>query len=83
MRSSAARISLEGGDELMATLTTRGRKRMTASKFALPGKRYPIHDMAHARNALARGSANASPHEYAIIKRKVYHRYPSLNPKKK
>lgn len=40
----------------MAKLTARGRKRMSASKFALSGKRYPIHDRAHAANAKARAT---------------------------
>jgi hypothetical protein len=42
----------------MAPLTTRGRKRMTSSKFAYidsQGERHlPINDKAHVRNALAR-----------------------------
>ena len=39
------------------TLTTRGRKKLEDSDFALPGKRkYPVHDKAHTRNALARAA---------------------------
>jgi len=38
-------------------LTGKARKRLEDSDFALPGKRkYPIHDKAHVRNALARAA---------------------------
>lgn len=38
-------------------LTGNARKRLADSDFALPGKRkYPIHDKAHVRNALARAA---------------------------
>lgn len=41
----------------MARLTARGRRRLSRSKFAQPGKRkYPIHDRAHAANAKARAT---------------------------
>jgi hypothetical protein len=39
----------------MTTLTTKLRKSIPASQFALPEQRaYPIEDKAHARNAKAR-----------------------------
>jgi hypothetical protein len=62
----------------MAKLTTRGRKRMKAAKFALPGKRYPISDAAHARNALARVAQHGTPAEKATVRRKVKARFPSI-----
>jgi hypothetical protein len=62
----------------MAKLTTAARKRIPASKFALPGGRYPIEDEAHARDALARASANATPHEQAVIRAHVHHAYPNM-----
>jgi hypothetical protein len=38
----------------MGVLTSAGREHIKSSNFAIPGKRkYPIHDIAHARNALA------------------------------
>lgn len=38
-------------------LSTASRKKLPAGKFALPSKRkYPIHDAAHVRNALARAA---------------------------
>jgi hypothetical protein len=59
-------------------LTTAGRKQIKASNFALPGSRYPIHDISHARNALSRVSANGTPSEKAAVRRKVYSKYPGL-----
>jgi len=41
----------------MTTLTTKKRKAIPKSEFALPEKRaYPIEDKAHARNAKARAA---------------------------
>lgn len=62
----------------MSKLTAKGRNSIAAKNFALPGKRYPIHDTAHARNALARVAQNGTPAEKATVRRKVYAKYPSL-----
>jgi hypothetical protein len=72
----------------MARLTTRARKGLSKSQFALPGKgegaegkgagSYPINDPAHARAALSRAAQHASPSERATIKAKVKKRYPSI-----
>ena len=40
----------------MAKLTAAARKQIPASKFALPGGRYPIEDKSHAANAKARAT---------------------------
>ena len=41
----------------MARLTSKRRKKLKKSSFALPGSRkYPVHDKAHARNAKARAT---------------------------
>ena len=55
----------------MAVLTTAARKAIPASKFALPGGRYPIEDKAHARNALARVSQFGTPEEKSKVRLKV------------
>ena len=58
----------------MAKLTTAARKKLPASKFALPGiKKYPVNDKAHAINAKARATqqekrGNISP----VTKRRVF-----------
>jgi hypothetical protein len=60
-------------------LAYKARKNLPSSDFALPQKRkYPIHDMKHARNALSRVSAHGSPAEKKTIKAKVRKRYPSI-----
>lgn len=72
----------------MAKLTHKQRKGMKKGAFALPGKKtkknpagrggYPIPDISHARNALARVSRFGTPTEKAEVRRKVYRKYPSL-----
>jgi hypothetical protein len=63
----------------MAKLTSRGRKRLKSSSFALPGKRaYPIHDRRHAANALSRVSQHGTPSQKKTVRAKVCRRYPSL-----
>lgn len=71
----------------MAKLTAADRKRISPKNEAVPSKdskkggavsgSYPIPDIAHARNALARSSGK--PVE-AQVKRAVYAKYPSLKP---
>jgi len=62
----------------MAKLTTKTRKKIPSGQFALPGRRYPIEDKAHARNALARVSQDGTSAEKATVRRKVHQRYPEI-----
>ncbi len=63
----------------MAQLTYQQRKILPSSVFVFPQQRkYPIHDLAHARNALARVSAYGTPEEKARVRTAVYKRYPAL-----
>ncbi|MBO4228435.1 hypothetical protein [Bradyrhizobium neotropicale] len=63
----------------MAKLSGRSRKRLPKKSFAIPGKRkYPIHDRAHAANALARVSQHGTPSQKARVRAAVCRRYPSL-----
>lgn len=62
-----------------ATLTTEGRKRIKESNFALAGKRYPIQDATHARNALARVAQHGTPEEIRQVRRAVKRKYPSID----
>jgi hypothetical protein len=65
------------------TLSTKDRKKLKKTSFALPGKRkYPIPDKAHARNALARVAQNGSPAEKKKVKAAVKKRFPSLGKKR-
>ena len=71
----------------MAKLTAAKRKNIPKSETAVPSKAkaksgggavsgsYPIHDLAHARNALARSSGKPVEGQ---VKRKVYAKYPQL-----
>jgi len=74
----------------LARLTARGRKRIKSSNFAVPASKsstgkakYPIHDKAHARNALARVSQHGTKAEKALVRKKVRRKYPSLKGKSK
>ncbi len=62
----------------MTKLTTATRKRIPTGDFALPGRRYPIEDKAHARNALARVSQDGTPAEKTTVRRKVDRKFPGL-----
>lgn len=64
-------------------LTSRGRKNLASSSFALPGRRYPVNDISHARNALARVSQNGSPSEKAKVRGAVGRKFPSITMSKK
>lgn len=55
------------------------RSKMKPSSFAMPTeKRYPINDMAHARNAIARVGQHGSPAEKAKVYAAVKRKYPAL-----
>jgi hypothetical protein len=62
----------------MAKLTTSARKKIPAGEFALGGRRYPIEDRSHARNALSRVSQNGTPEEKKKVRRAVRRRYPEI-----
>ena len=62
----------------MSRLTARGRKRIKTKNFALPGRRYPIHDKAHARAALARVAQHGTPSEKKRVRAAVSRKYPSM-----
>ena len=60
----------------MSKLTTAERNALPDSAFALPGRRYPIPDATHARDALARASemlhrGNLTQAEYDLIHSKA------------
>jgi hypothetical protein len=77
----------------MAKLTQRARKRLPRKSFAIPSKKteanpagrgaYPIPDIEHARNALARVSQHGSSAEKAQVRAKVYAKFPILRKRKK
>jgi hypothetical protein len=72
----------------MAVLKAGQRQKMKSSQFALPGKgdgpggkgagAYPIPDLSHARNALARVAQHGSSAEKATVRAKVAAKYPGI-----
>ena len=60
-------------------LTTRGRHQVKQENFVFPKeRRYPIHDVVHARNALARVAQHGNPEEKDRVRNAVHNRYPSI-----
>ena len=60
----------------MAVLSTKARKNLAPSKFALPGGRFPVPDKAHAANAKARATqglakGTLSPADAAKVRHKA------------
>lgn len=63
----------------MAELNAAERDALPVAAFAIPERRaYPIHDRAHAVNALARVSRNGNPEEKRRVRAAVYAKYPDL-----
>jgi hypothetical protein len=55
------------------------RKKLKKSSFALPDEeKYPIPDIAHARNALARVAQHGTEAEQKKVRAAVEKKYPSL-----
>lgn len=66
----------------MAKLTTKSRNAIPTNNFALSGRRYPVENASHARNALSRVSQNGSPELKAKVRAAVHKKYPSIGKKK-
>ena len=62
----------------MAKLTAKARKKIPSGSFALPGRRYPIEDRSHARNALSRVSQFGTPSEQSTVRAAVHRKYATL-----
>jgi hypothetical protein len=59
-------------------LTAKGREGLPEGDFALAGRRYPIEDKAHARNALARVAQHGTPGEKAKVESAVHSKFPAI-----
>ena len=66
------------GGKLVAKLSYKKRQKLPSKAFAIKGRRYPINDPAHAKNALARVSQHGSPQEKAEVRRKVHAKFPGI-----
>ena len=62
----------------MAKLTSAARKAIPTKEFALPGRRYPIEDRAHAANAKARVAQHGTPAEKHRVDAAVARKYPDM-----
>lgn len=63
----------------MARLTSKQRKSLPKSSFAIPSQRkYPINDASHARNALARVAQHGTAAQQRQVRAAVRRRYPSI-----
>ena len=71
-----------GGGE-MGKLTARGRKQIKTKNFALAGRKFPIHDRAHAKAALSMVGAHGTAEEKRKVRAAVHRKYPTLGGKKK
>jgi hypothetical protein len=70
-------------EDVMSKLTTKARKKLPTSAFALPGGRYPVEDKAHARDAKARASQGYNSGRLtAAEKAKVDHKADAVLAKK-
>ena len=66
----------------MAVLTTKARKALPHSVFAIPEREaYPIHNRSHAANALARVSQFGNEREKMRVRAAVKRRYPTMGVK--
>ena len=63
----------------MARLTYKKRKSLKSTSFVFPReRRYPIHDINHARSALAMVARFGDAAEKKRVRTAVYRRYPEL-----
>lgn len=61
-----------------AKLDAAARNSLPDSAFALPGRRYPIHDENHARAALSEVAQHGTPEEKAKVRAAVHRKYPDI-----
>ena len=63
----------------MAKLTAKKRKKLSKTSFAIPEDRaYPIHDEAHARNAISRVQTFGTPQEKSRVFGAISRKFPAL-----
>jgi hypothetical protein len=68
----------------VARLRAKKRNKLRKGSFALPSKRkYPIHDKAHAKQALRMAARKDTVGSYSTVSRAVFKKYPSLKKSKR
>jgi len=65
----------------MTKLTSKARAHIKTENFALPGRRYPIYDITHARMALSMVAAHGTDSEVTRVRAAVHKKYPSIGKK--
>jgi hypothetical protein len=69
----------QAGQVFERELTSKARKALPKGQFVFPKeRRYPIHDLAHARNALSRVSQFGTPSEKARVRAAVRRKFPNI-----
>lgn len=64
----------------MAELNAKKRNALPSKSFAIPEKQaYPIPDISHARNALARVSQHGTPEEKKRVRAAVKRKFPQID----
>jgi len=59
----------------LSVLKADARDELSDSDFALSGRKYPIHDLEHARNALSRVAQSGTPDEQRKVRAAVARKY--------
>ncbi len=62
----------------MAKLNARRRNALSGKSFAGPDRSYPIEDVSHARNALARVSQHGTESLKVKVRAAVHRKYPGI-----
>ena len=62
----------------MARLNAKKRNALPSKSFAGPQRSYPVNDMSHARNALARVSQFGSAELKKEVRAKVHKKFPGI-----
>lgn len=63
----------------LAELSYTARKKLMKTQFAIPeDKKYPIHDVSHARNALARVAQHGTTTEKRRVRAAVKKKFPKI-----
>jgi len=65
-------------DKQAADLTAASRDKIKDKNFALPDRRYPIHDLSHARAALSMVARHGTPEEKSKVHAAVAAKWPAL-----
>jgi hypothetical protein len=62
----------------MSKLTSGKRNALPGKDFAVPGRKYPINDANHARNALARVAQHGTAKQKHEVREAVHDKFPGI-----